>query len=112
MNLEDKTPWEAWILLSGNSLNNHYTLDKIAELAVSSYDLATKDRSEEYMDRKHCFIMWWDQNKGKFKKYNTTTKLANLLGMKHCSVVHHKLHRKQSFRFEQNTRCLRDFLTS
>lgn len=112
MNLEDRTPWEAWILLSGNTLNNNDSLDKLAELAVSSYDLGTKDRSEECMDRKHCFIMWWDQNRSKFRKYNTTTKLGDLLNMKHCSIVHHKLHRKKSFRFELNTKCLRDFLIS
>ena len=112
MNLEDKTPWEAWILLSGNKLNNHYSLDKIAELAVSSYDLSTKDRHEECMDRKHCFVMWWDQNRSKFSKYTTVTSLGKLLDMKHCSVIHHMRRRKQSFRFDKNTRCLRDFLTS
>jgi hypothetical protein len=111
MNLEDKTPWEAWILLSGNKLNND-SLDKIAELAVSSYNLDTKDRYEECMDKKHCFIMWWDQNRGRFNKYTTVTSLGKLLGMKHCSVIHHLRHRKESFRFDKNTRCLKDFLIS
>jgi len=111
MDLEDKCPWEAWILLSGNKLNQN-TLDRIAELAVSSYDLNTRDRHEEYMDKKHCFIMWWDQNRSKFVKYNTITKLSKLLGLNHATVIHYIRHRKQSFRFEGNTRCLRDFLTS
>lgn len=111
MNLEDKTPWEAWILLSGNNLNND-SLDKIAELAVSSYDLSTKDRYEECMDRKHCFIMWWSQNRSKFRKYKTITSLAILINMHHASVIHHLRHRKESFRFDLNTRCLKDFLIS
>jgi len=111
MNLEDKTPWEAWILLSGNKLPQG-PLDRIAELAVSSYDLATKDRYEECMDRKHCFIMWWDQNRSKFHKYYTITKVGQLLNMHHATVIHHMKHRKKSFRFDGNTKCLRDFLTS
>jgi hypothetical protein len=111
MDLQDKTPWEAWILLSGNRLSD-MSLDKIAELAVSSYELATKDRHEECMDRKHCFIMWWDQNRSKFSKYNTVTKLGKLLNMHHATVIHHMRHRKESFRFNGNTRCLRDFLIS
>lgn len=111
MNLEDKTPWEAWILLSGNKLNDG-PLDKIAELAVSSYNLTTKDRYEECMDKKHFFIIWWIQNRNKFYKYNTITKVARLLNIHHATVLHHIKHRKQSFRFEKNTRCLRDFLTS
>ena len=111
MNLEDKGPWEAWILLSGNELNND-SFDKIAELAISSYDLKTKDRHEECMDRKHCFIMWWDQNRDKFNKYYTVTSLAKLLNINHATVIHHMRKRKKSFRFERNTKCLKDFLTS
>jgi hypothetical protein len=111
MNLEDKTPWEAWILLSGNALTNG-PLDKIAELAVSSYNLKTKDRFEECMDRKHCFIMWWDKNRSRFIKYSTVTSLAKLLDMNHSTIIHHMRKRKKSFRFNDNVKCLVDFLTS
>lgn len=111
MNLEDKTPWEAWILLSGNKLTEG-PLDRVAELAVSSYNLNTRDRHEEYMDRKHCFIMWWNQNRGKFKIYYTITSLAKLLNMNHSTVIHHLRTRKKSFRFDENVKCLLDFLTS
>jgi len=111
MNLEDKTPWEAWIILSGQTMKNG-PLDKIAELAISSYNLKTKDRHEEYMDRKHCFILWWDQNRSRFTKYYTVTSLAKLLDMNHATVIHHMRRRKKSFRFDGNVRCLLDFLTS
>jgi hypothetical protein len=111
MNLEDKTPWEAWILLSGNKLIDG-PLDKIAELAVSSYNLDTKGRYVECMDRKHCFIIWWDQNRSRFKKYYTITSLAKLLKMNHSTIIHHMRYRKKSFRFDGNVKCLLDFLTS
>lgn len=111
MNLEDKTPWEAWILLSGHTMTTG-PLDKIAELAVSSYNLDTKGRYEECMDRKHCFIMWWDQNRSRFKKYYTVTSLAKLLKMNHSTIIHHMRYRKKSFRFDSNVKCLLDFLTS
>lgn len=111
MNLEDKTPWEAWILLSNNKLTE-CSLDKLAELAVSSYQLKAKRRDEDCMDNKHFFILWWNKNKNRFYNYRTITSLSILLGMNHSTVIHHLRHRKKSFRFEENTKCLRDFLTS
>lgn len=86
--------------------------DKIAELAVSSYNLDEKTRYIEHMDQVNFFILWWQKNKGKFNTYFTASAIGRLLKKDHATVLHHCRHRKPSINYKENTSCIKDFLES
>jgi hypothetical protein len=111
MEIEERSPWESWILSSGFQVPEA-PLDKIAELAVSSYNLKEKSRKESFKDLRHCFILWWMKNRRSFDKYQTITSVSKLLGIHHATFIHYMTIRKKSVRFESNSSCLIDFLTS
>lgn len=86
--------------------------DKLLELAVSSYELETKNRRIEYIDMRHFVINWWIKNRIRFKRYNNYEKIGELLKMDHSSVSYYLNRRKKSLLYDYNTESLRDFLES
>lgn len=104
--------WAYWIKEKEEESKYSKIYDRIAELAVSSYELTSKERYEYRIDEKHCFVIWWYDNKNRFKKYHTITALSKLLKINHSTLIHYMNHRKKSFRYDENTRCLNDFLNS
>jgi hypothetical protein len=103
--------WEAWI--DNNTSNKSNTAyDKLAEIAVYSYNLRLKSRKEQIIDKRHCFVVWWSENKEMFNKYNTLQKVSKLLKIHHATTLHYLNTRKKSLRFKENVSCLLDTLTS
>jgi hypothetical protein len=100
--------WDNWI--KNNTVDKNY--DRLLELAVSSYNLDERTRKMDQKDRVQFIIKWWLKNKKKFKKYTNTEKIAGLLKIKHSTVVHHYTYRKKSRIYEEETRCIKDFIES
>lgn len=86
--------------------------DAIIELAVSSYQLNTRNRKEIMIDNKHYLVTWWAENIDRFKKYKTLMSLGDLLKVHHATINHLQKHRKPSLRYEENVECIKDFLNS
>jgi hypothetical protein len=103
--------WEDWLINNGHS-NDMSMLDKLLELAVNSYDVGTKSRKMDIIDRKHFLVLWWEEHKDYFTKYHTLTSLGILINIDHATVIHYKKRRKKSRLFNDNTKCIRDFLNS
>lgn len=111
MEENEKSYWEYWI--ENNTISIKYTpYDKIAEMAVYSYGLSNRSRKQDLIDKKHYFVIWWGLNREKFKTYNSLQKIATLLNIHHATVMHYLYSRKKSSKFNDNTSCLLDFLTS
>lgn len=116
MNQEEKelTGWEAW--LTRNDTAHHNTtamlFDKLCELAVTNYTLDSKSQNQDLKDRMHFFILWWGDNKSKSEKYYSSAAMDKLLKKKHGTTYHYLNRRKKSYRYEENTECIRDFLES
>jgi hypothetical protein len=51
-------------------------------------------------------------NKKKMNKYNSTTALGGLLDCDHSTVLHYIHRRKPTMFYNDNTRCINDFLNS
>jgi hypothetical protein len=100
--------WDHWI--KEKIVDVDY--DRLIELAVSSYNLGKKTRKMGQKDRVQFIVVWWRDNKEKFFRYNTTTKLGALLNIDHSTVIHHYSLRKKSRRYEEETRCIKDFIKS
>jgi hypothetical protein len=103
--------WEAWIE-NNTTIIKYTSYDKIAEMAIYSYSLSERSRKEELIDKKHCFIIWWGENRNKFKRYSSLQKISKALNIHHATTLHHLNTRKKSLRFNENVSCLLDFLTS
>ena len=115
--IEGATPWEVWI-------NNHSEIpllyftsyDTICELAISSYELDKNSRKHDLKDKVHFFLIWWYANRNKMIKYNVYTRIGLALKIDHSSVMHYckdgEGKRKKSNNFEENTKCIKDFLES
>jgi len=103
--------WDDWLINNGYS-NDMSMLDKLLELVVNSYDVGTKSRKMDIIDRKHFLVLWWKQNQDYLNKYQTMTSVAELIGVNHATVNHYEKHRKKSRLFNDNTDCIRDFLNS
>jgi hypothetical protein len=86
--------------------------DKLAELAVSSYNLSQKNRKAELKDKCQYFFKWWDANKKYMRKYTTYERIAELVKKDHTTVVHALHYRKPTLSYDENVQCLRDFLRS
>jgi len=93
-------------------LKNNTEYDLVAELAVSSYNLDVKGRKEKMIDMKQCLVKWWEGNNKKFYKYRSMTNISKLLKCHHTTVNHLQKHRIPSLRYNENTECIKDFLTS
>lgn len=107
----EQSYWEYWI--QNNTTSIKYTnYDKIAEMAIYSYFLSVRSRKEHLIDKKHCFIIWWGENRNKFKKYSSLQKISKPLNIHHATTLHYLNTRKKSPRFNENVSCLLDFLTS
>lgn len=105
-------PWEFWIVKNepGDEVKTSY--DLLCELAISSYDLNERRRQAELKDMVHYFILWWNENKGRTKKYKTLQAIGESLGMGHSNVLHYIRRRKPTINFDKNVECLKDFLNS
>lgn len=109
------TEWEVWIVNNHSDVSdsefNQY--DMLLELAVDSYDLKSKSRKMDLRDRVTFVIRWWRKNKEIMRKYNSLQSVADLLNMKsHASVDHHIKKRKVTANYEENVKCIKDFLES
>jgi hypothetical protein len=100
--------WDYWI--KEKIVDVDY--DRLIELAVSSYNLGKKTRKMGQKDRVQFIVLWWRDNKEKFFRYNTTTKVGALLNIDHATVVYHYKSRKKSRIYEEETRCIKDFIES
>jgi hypothetical protein len=104
--------WEDWIMRENGLSKEKTVFDLLCEMAVSSYYLSKKSRKADLKDRMQFFILWWKNNKKKMNKYNSTTALGGLLGCDHSTVLHYIHRRKPTMFYNDNTRCINDFLNS
>jgi len=98
-----KMSWESWIEINDSDdrkPTNEW--DLFSEDIVKRYNLRTKERYPHLKDLVHCFILWWDENKRKFKRYNSASAIASLLDIKHSNVLHYRERRKKSKGYELN----------
>jgi len=102
--------WNDWI--KQNTTDKDIDYDRLLELAVSSYNLDKKTRKMAQKDRVQFTLIWWEKNKKKFKKYTTTCRVGSLLNINHATVVHHYTSRKKSRIYEEETKCIKDFIES
>lgn len=105
-------PWEFWIVKNepGDQVITSY--DLLCELAISSYDLNERRRHAELKDMVQYFILWWNSNKRKTKKYRTLSAIGEALDVDHSTVLHYIRRRKPTINFDKNVECLKDFLNS
>jgi len=104
--------WEDWIIRQASNNVEMTSYDFLCELCVSSYSLDKKSRKADLKDRVQFFILWWNVNKPKMSKYNTLTKMGTLLNADHTTVLHYIKRRKPTIMYEQNVKCINDFLNS
>ena len=104
--------WEDWIMREQGLSIEKTSYDILCEMAVSSYYLNKRSRKADLKDRVHCFLIWWTKNKRLMKSYNTTTTIGRLLNVDHSTVIHMLKRRKQTIMYEDNTKCISDFLNS
>lgn len=104
--------WEDWIVRQASDENKMSSYDFLCELCVSSYNLDKKSRKADLKDKLHFFIFWWNNNKSKMIKYNTLQKIGKLLDVDHTTVIHHLKRRKPTILFDDNVKCISDFLNS
>jgi len=104
--------WEDWIMRQSGLSVEKTVYDVLSEMAVQSYYLDRKNRKSDLKDRVHCFILWWNKNKPKMKAYNTTISVGRLLNCDHSTVIHYLGKRKPSIMYDENTKCINDFLNS
>lgn len=102
--------WHHWIEEHHPQSDINY--DYLLELAINSYSLMKKSRKMGHIDRVHYIVMWWYKHKNKFKKYNTTIKLGIALEIHHATVIHYYKRRKISRIYEEETKCIKDFIES
>jgi hypothetical protein len=113
--IEEITPWDNWIIQNEKNhsvISSNY--DKLCQLAAHNYMLH-KNRSREMrnQDVLTFFCRWWFKKKRFMKKYTSSEAIGHLLaGRDHASILHHIHHRKVSYKYEENTKDIRDFLES
>lgn len=122
--LDGLSEWEAWLF--NNADTEHESkkftgFDHVCELAVQNYLLDSKSRKQALKDQVHYFLLWWKKNKRYMKKYTSTINIGALLKIDHSNVIHYTGRvnepdsigdRKPSLNFEDNTKCIKDFLES
>lgn len=102
--------WENWI--RNNSKEKDIYYDKMLEMVIDSYDLRNRTRKMGQKDRMQFVIVWWLKNKTKFTKYDTVVKVAKLFEVDHATIIHHYTRRKSSRLYEEETKCIKDFIES
>ena len=103
--------WEEWMIIHNQSPDKN-RMDLLIELAVSSYELDKRSRKAELKDKVQFFIKWWYERRGFMLKYKTLESVAKLMSVDHATVLHHIKRRKPTAMYEENSRCLNDFLNS
>lgn len=104
--------WEDWIIRQHSNGFDATTYDVLCELCVSSYNLNKKSRKADLKDKVHYFVIWWNSNKKMMKKYKSQSKIGELLGVDHSTIVHFLRRRKPTILYEENVKCISDFLNS
>lgn len=104
--------WEDWIMRQSGLSKEKTVYDVLAEMAVSSYDLNKRNRKAELKDKCQFFILWWMKNRNKMNLYTSTTTVGKLMGCDHSTILHYVHRRKPTIMYEENTRCINDFLNS
>jgi hypothetical protein len=104
--------WEDWIMRQNGLSKERTVYDVLSELAVSSYSLTRKSRKADLKDKMQYFILWWNKNKKNMRVYNSTIALGKLLNCDHSTVLHYIHTRKPTIMYEENTKCINDFLNS
>jgi hypothetical protein len=102
--------WNDWI--KKNTTDRDINYDRLLELTISSYSLDKKTKKMGQKDRVHFLVLWWHKHKNKFKKYNTTIKIGIALEIHHATVIHYYKNRKISRIYEEETKCIKDFIES
>lgn len=104
--------WEDWIVRQETKGNDMTSYDVLCELCVSSYGLNRRSRKADLKDKVHFFILWWKKNSNVMSKYKTYTSIGALLGTDHTTIIHYLKRRKPTILFEENVKCIDDFLNS
>jgi hypothetical protein len=104
--------WEDWIMRQSGLSKDKTVYDVLAEMAVSSYELDKRNRKADLKDRCQFFILWWMKNRHKMNIYTSTPTLGILLNSHHSTILHYIHKRKPTIMYEENTRCINDFLNS
>lgn len=102
--------WDSWI--RNNSKEKDIYYDKILEMVIDSYDLRKRTRKMAHKDKMQYVIIWWHRHKTKFIKYDTVVKVAKLFQVDHATIIHHYTRRKPSRLYEQEIKCIKDFIES
>jgi len=110
---KELTPWENWILNNELKPDSSAALfDKLCDLVVTNYNLDSDSRKSDLKDRVHFFVEWWLENKEKSKRYRSKRSIDRLLKKKHGSVYNYLEKRTKTLNYEENTKCIKDFLES
>jgi hypothetical protein len=99
--------WEHYINANGYA----ESYDDVLEYVVSLFPDTIKDRSQDQCDVKQYIILWWNDNKKKFNKYTSTTRIANLFKFdNHTSVLHYIYRRIPTYNYEENIRKVKNII--
>jgi hypothetical protein len=104
--------WEDWITIQETNGRKMTSYDVMCELCVSSYSLDKKSRKSNLKDKVHFFVLWWMANRSKMVRYTSYMKIAELLKVDHSTIVHYVGTRKPTILFDENVKCINDFLNS
>lgn len=117
--MEEEGQWTYWIN-SNTPIKDQEgtTLDTLVELCVSSYNLKSKSRKANLKNQVHFFLEWWKEHRHLMKKYRNQSRIGRHLGIDHATVSHYIGRagkpglRKKTADFEENTKCINDYLNS
>lgn len=91
--------WEHYINANGYA----QSYDDVLDYVLDVFPDIIKDRSQDKCDVKQYIVLWWNENKDKFKKYTSTTKIASLFKFdNHTSVLHYIYRRIPTHNYEEN----------
>lgn len=119
--IEETSPWEA-LINRMEPPTERSAYDKICERVVDAYEINTKCRKVEHKDRLHFFLLWWWRNKRYMKDYSSKSSIAKLIKKDHATIIHYvgktnsvtgkheEGARKKSMNFDENVKCIKDFL--
>lgn len=84
--------------------------DWILENATFRFNLKSKSRKLDKVDRLHCLLIFWKENRLRFTKYKTYETIGDYLGLNHATILHYvgdlkgnRLNRKVSNYWDENT---------
>ena len=91
--------------------------DWIIERATFTFNLKSKSRKLSKVDRLHCLLMFWKENRLRFTKYKTYEAIGDYIGLNHATILHYvgnlrgsRLNRKISNYWDQNTLDISEYI--